>query len=296
MAKYTFSGHETFSCKSFWLKKGYDYINQGKSFNDENAVIDLGVGKNMVASIKYWMKSFGLLTNENELTPFARKILDEEDGLDKYLEDATTLWLLHYMLSYQEHASIYKLVFGEYHRSRNEFDIQGLEGFLKRKCFEEDFPFNQNTIQKDIRTLVRNYIQPSSSGSIDELYSTLLLDLGLIIHYKNQDSDKDTYSFNLHNANMPPYHLIVFILLLSYEDNTIDFRELMYGKNPIGLIMCLTENAMDRLLKEAAENLNWFVYKEDAGNKQIQFRERPNDYWRVLESYYQTIQVNNNAI
>lgn len=25
--KYTFSGHESFPCKTLWLKKGYDFVN-----------------------------------------------------------------------------------------------------------------------------------------------------------------------------------------------------------------------------------------------------------------------------
>lgn len=59
--RFSFSGHESFQCRSLWLKKGYDFINSGKSFNDEDAVVILGVGKNMVASIRYWMKAFDLL-------------------------------------------------------------------------------------------------------------------------------------------------------------------------------------------------------------------------------------------
>ena len=43
--KYTFSGHETFQCKNMWLKKGYDFVRSGKSFNDETAVVDLGAVK-----------------------------------------------------------------------------------------------------------------------------------------------------------------------------------------------------------------------------------------------------------
>lgn len=34
--KYTFSGHESFQCRHLWLKKGYDFIKQGKSFNDDD--------------------------------------------------------------------------------------------------------------------------------------------------------------------------------------------------------------------------------------------------------------------
>ncbi len=58
--KYTFSGHESFPCKTLWLKKGYDFIMAGKDFNDPTAVVDLGVGKNMVAAVRYWYKVFGV--------------------------------------------------------------------------------------------------------------------------------------------------------------------------------------------------------------------------------------------
>lgn len=56
--KYTFSGHESFPCKSLWLKKGFDFCQQGGSFSSPQAVVSLGVGKNMVTSINYWMKAF----------------------------------------------------------------------------------------------------------------------------------------------------------------------------------------------------------------------------------------------
>ena len=52
VSKYTFSGHETFACKSLWLKKGCDFVKDGHSFNDEDAVVALGVGKNMVSSTR----------------------------------------------------------------------------------------------------------------------------------------------------------------------------------------------------------------------------------------------------
>ena len=56
--KYTFSGHDTFHCRSLWLKKGYDYLLLNKKFSDDDAVVVLGVGKNMVTAIRYWMKAF----------------------------------------------------------------------------------------------------------------------------------------------------------------------------------------------------------------------------------------------
>lgn len=48
IVKFSFSGHDTFHCRQLWLKKGYDYVKGGKNFNDEDAVVHLGVGKNIL--------------------------------------------------------------------------------------------------------------------------------------------------------------------------------------------------------------------------------------------------------
>ena len=63
---YKFSGHESFPCKSLWLKKGYDFVVGGNDFNSPDAVITLGVGKNMVASIRFWLRAFGVTKNDKK--------------------------------------------------------------------------------------------------------------------------------------------------------------------------------------------------------------------------------------
>ena len=81
ISKPIFSGHESFACKSHWLKRGYDFVNAGNNFNDDEAVVHLGVGKNMVASIRFWLKAFGLL-QEDGLAPIAGYIFDDASGKD----------------------------------------------------------------------------------------------------------------------------------------------------------------------------------------------------------------------
>ena len=77
--KYIFSGHESFPCKTLWLKKGYDFVIQGKDFNSSEAVIDLGVGKNMVAAIRFWLRVFGICEND-QLTWLGNYLFDDENG------------------------------------------------------------------------------------------------------------------------------------------------------------------------------------------------------------------------
>ena len=97
MDKYTFSGHESFFCKPLWLKKAYDAKATGVDFSSPEAVATLGVGKNMVSSIRYWTRAMGLI-EEDRNTPFASFIFDSVKGVDPYLEDEGSLWLLHYLL------------------------------------------------------------------------------------------------------------------------------------------------------------------------------------------------------
>ena len=80
--KYVFSGHESFPCRMLWPIKGYDYIVEGNNFNDSNSVVELGVGKNMVASIRYWLKVLGL-TEQDKLTSIANYLFDKENGKDR---------------------------------------------------------------------------------------------------------------------------------------------------------------------------------------------------------------------
>ena len=114
---YTFSGHESFPCKTLWLKKGYDFVRAEKDFNAPEAVVDLGVGKNMVAAIRYWYKAFGL--NKDVKTGWiADYIFDKNTGKDPYMEDLGTLWLLHFLLVYTGEASLYKLFFVDFQKER----------------------------------------------------------------------------------------------------------------------------------------------------------------------------------
>ena len=91
--RYCFSGHESFPCTSMWLKKGYNYLVEHNKFTDLGAVVKLGVGKNMVQSIRFWLRAFDLL-NDDEATEIAHYLFDERDGREPYAEDNATLWIL----------------------------------------------------------------------------------------------------------------------------------------------------------------------------------------------------------
>lgn len=101
---FRFSGHETFACRYAWLPKAYRAIQANSSifFEEDAAMVELGIGKNMVRSLRFWIDVMGVAKpggqRNHELTPTATAIFGD-GGYDPYLEDVRTLWLLHWNVS-----------------------------------------------------------------------------------------------------------------------------------------------------------------------------------------------------
>jgi len=283
--KYSFSGHETFACKQYWLKKGIDYIRSGKSFTDNNAVVELGVGKNMVTSIKHWIKAFGLINEEeqpNELADF----LFGEEGVDLYLEDTITLWLLHYQLIKQEKATIYTLIFNYLRRERQEFTKDHLKSFLKRKNGEKQENFSAATLNSDIKVFFSNYIS-GNTQDIEEGYTNILQELNLIFHYFNQNDKGEKvewYRFDVSPKNDLPIEVLLFVILDKERmGTTYSLAELANEPSWPGNVFLLNEIALTEKLKSIPSEYGLFT--ETAGNPVLQLKDGL-DKWELLRNYY----------
>src|SRR4051794_23239788 len=92
-----------------WLKKAVDAAAVTPSlFASDDAMAVLGVGKNMVRSIRFWALATSVLeevpkTRGVELRPtqFGKSLFGEQ-GFDPFLEDAASLWLLHWRITTNE--------------------------------------------------------------------------------------------------------------------------------------------------------------------------------------------------
>ena len=285
-SKYVFSGHESFSCRMLWPIKGYDYINDGNSFNDPNSVIMLGVGKNMVASIRYWLKALGL-TEHDKPSTLAKYLFDEAQGKDRYLESLGTLWLLHFLLVVLNEATLYNILFLRYQKERKQFAKEQVLNFVKRLMAEDDRlkQFNSNTVGKDFGVLVQNYVQPSKPKSYED-YSSLLIDLNLI---RNDNSDRG-YAFNIEGKRTVPTEIFLYaVLWMKGSDRTVSYDTLQN----VGLVFCMTDMEVIEMLQQIDREYSEYVqYSDNAGIRQLLFKEgkqiNPID---LLNRYYDNAAV-----
>lgn len=279
MSRPIFSGHETFRCKTHWLKRGYDFINNDGNFNADDAVVRLGVGKNMVSSIKFWMKAFGLVKEDNTVDEVADYLLNDNSGKDPFFEDMGTLWLLHFLLIKNDYSTIYKAIFVDFHRLRNEIDKTKLQNFIKAICFKEPYAklYNESTVKKDIDVLLHNYCN-YGKDSIEE-QNTLLLPLNLV----RTGGDKDTWVFNYINQNSIPAEIFLYAIIRSKGDTLSVSFDLL---QELSLMFCLDNNDLLELIdRVCALYQNDIIFSDNAGIKELQFR-RTFDAESVLDSYY----------
>lgn len=279
--RYSFSGHESFQCKSLWLKKGYDYLLAGGKFNDADSVVKLGVGKNMVASIRFWLRAF-CLTTADELTPLAKYIFDDVNGRDKFTEDINTLWILHYLLVKSDNASIYNLLFLEYQREKKEFSKSELQTFIKRKCSlpEQKNVYNENTVKKDIGVLLKNYIAPTDLRTIED-FSALLLDLNLI-----NRREADRYVFRqVKNTEISAEVLLYTMIDFSNKDKTLSLDKLQ----ALALIFCMPlPDLIEAIKRIESKYSRSIVFTDNSGVKNVQLLTELEPS-TILDSYYNAI-------
>ena len=280
--KYTFSGHESFPCKTLWLKKGYDFVVAGDDFNSPEAVIGLGVGKNMVASIRFWLRVFGVTENDKP-TVLADYLFNDQNGKDKYLEDIATLWLLHFNLVFLEEATLYNMFFCGVQRERTHFEREQVLTYVKMRMVEANKMtlFNANTVKKDIGVLLQNYTLPRKAQS-NEDFSTLLIDLDLI----RQSSEGKGYYFNVNGKRKVTKEIFLYGLLKLKKqqgDNTISFDTI---QERVGLVFCMQDFETIEMLKQLTSDYSqYFAYSDVAGIRQIQFTKEL-DVKQVLDDYY----------
>ena len=282
MASYSFSGHESFACKSLWLKKGYDFIVHGHNFNAPEAVIHLGVGKNMVSSIRYWLKVCNIYS-DGKITFLGNYLFNDDNGKDPYLEDLATLWLLHFNLVFNAQASIYRIFFCEFQRERARFTKDQFTSYIKYKLINEGqkSSYNENTVKKDIDVLIHNYALPRKPQS-NEDYSALFIDLDLL----RINGDGKEYYFNTEGKRKVPMQIFLYALTKLKEkedDNTLPYDDIRHN---IGMTFCMTDAEIIEMLKLISSRYsNYLAYSDEAGIRQVQFikdvssEELLNDYY-----------------
>lgn len=285
ISKYTFSGHDSFQCRQLWLKKGFDYVQEGKSFNDLDAVVQLGVGKNMVSSIRFWLKAFNIIDNKDKPTDFGNRLFDSKTGYDPFLEDDASLWLLHYHLVKNGYASIYSIIFNEFRKEKLFFNKDSFIKYVKRIGENNaDIHFNENTLAKDFNVFANIYKNEKEIKDVEDGFSGILSEIELL-KTKDKGKDEQFYIENTERDRLPEAIVLYAILDNLNYGNSISLNSLEFDINGPCSIFALNRSGLINKIFEIVSENSGITYTDQAGIKELQLKNKPNPY-SILDHYY----------
>ncbi len=307
--KSRFTGHDTFPLRHGWLFKAKELIKNNEliSVSDDaqasRTIEMLGVGKNMVNAIRYWAEESKIVHKSTEArltaqhaTIYGDFIFDPEDGTDPYLEDIGTVWLLHFLLCFDDdNLTAYRYFFNYSNSIYFEKtkliddlcdDLFRLTGAEKTK---------KTTIKKDVDCFLATYAEKNRLGPkskvIDEDYFTSpLTELGLI-----KDLGRGFYQCDLEERPSLPLKIFIYALVEYFKFATsesrsgqVSFEDLLTKPLSPGRIFKLSETELGRLVDESvSETGGQIVWIDSLGLKQVSIkRELLKQPLFLLEEYY----------
>jgi len=258
--QFKFAGHDTFHLRDGWLYKGLEALKtDGSSLHQLDAHHKLGIGKNMLTSLVYWLqatnlvkfnKTKGTSKPQLELTELAELILRK----DTYFEDITTLWLLHLQLcSNRNVATFWYWVFNEC--PQREFTeerlIQGVQHFID---VNEVKQVAKSSLVKDAHCLIRTYLSPDNHTQNTLDFDTIecpFASLGLM----RRGAVPGYYKFQIGPHKNLPAKLFVYALykfrdLVRPEEVTLSFEDIRWAPLSPGRLFNLDTHSILQYLEE----------------------------------------------
>lgn len=205
-----YAKHESFHIREGWLAKGLRAVQAQREVlrNDTAAAIQLGLGRNMVRALQFWLTATGLIQSEppgHVLTSFGSQVWE----CDPYLEDIGTLWLIQYHLACSEdNATTWYWFFN--HFAYPDFDRQTFVQELGRWALtrEERKPLSPRTLESEFQVLTRTYLPSGRDYSPEDGMDSPLSELGLLEALPNR-----RYRMRPPDLDRLPPLVVLYVLL-----------------------------------------------------------------------------------
>lgn len=279
-----FSGHGTFPMRYGWLKKVYDACVNIRNkngdiskdlFNNDEAIVILGVGKNMVASMRYWATNTGILSLKRgilSLTEFADELF-ADDGLDPWMENYATLWFLHWNLISLKKDCLYTYYWLFNHYTYPTFDKHTLAKRITEAVKDNGWSeMSADTLDRDIGCLISLYAtKPSRNRFTEEKIESPLTELELISPITRRDV------LQLNRGAKPNLSIYTFLFGLfkfwnyySPNSKTLSFESICYAPMSPGKVFLINEDVVAGFMQDISNATDGILaYSETAGLKQL---------------------------
>lgn len=254
VARFRFSGHQSFSLRIAWLPKAIREISAGRDplTDIDHGITSMGLGKNMVESLRCWIEAFQIARKQDacwELTEIGALIFSPIDGKDPYLEDHSTNWLLHWLICTNTKYSLFawECLFNRWPTS--EFSASDVMDAFLREIAQDNKVASTVTLKQHWDVLLHSYRPPRSGKGEDHLDCALSV-LGLIREVGERQNElgkwESLYSFDIGPKVSIPQQLFAFFVHDWWNrkfkmEKTVSIQELAFGDHSPGRLLKMQE-------------------------------------------------------
>jgi hypothetical protein len=289
-----FAGHETFHLRDGWLRKGLSVCHipgEGGLFSPDAADI-LGVGSNMIKSIRHWLNATkltsGVSEEEGERITLKSKLADVIIKYDPYFQSEATWWALHVnLVNNPDFAYAWNWFF-------NDFKSNRFERAYCVESFKRSLEYNpsvrcpaQKTLDKDISVILASYAQniPRINVTPEDTKDCPFLRLGLLTF--SRESGFYIPQFGLKSI---PSVILGYSIVASIAGDSIDtskeYISLAIGEavslrsGPGRALLMRPEELYDFALAAEQElGEEWVRVRGMAGNRMIEIKNISKEEW-----------------
>lgn len=268
ISKVKMKRHESFSIREGWLAKGLIAVKEdSKVFSASDATDVLGIGTNMVKSLKYWMTATSLIKEQNKkmvLTELGNLI----DKYDLYLEDIFSWWLIHLNLILNlEDSYVYNLFFNKC--TMKTFSKRDVFEHISNNLRNNKLEFNENILQDEVNMIIKTYSIDEKVDNPENNFICPLSELNLI-----KKVDVNTYERMKPEYRNLNYLIIYYLLIkLSEDKDYISIDELLKMDNSPAKLLNLDKNLINEYLDEMKRN-DLIIVNRTAGLNMIYFNKK----------------------
>lgn len=297
---FRFSGHQTFALRISWLPKAVREIVSGRDplTNIDQGIVSLGLGKNMVEALRCWIESFQVASKQDSrwsLTAVGELIFAPSSGLDPFLEDHSSNWLLHWLISTNTQAPFFawECLFNRW--PTGEFSTSTVVDAFRKESEQNQRTASVVTLKQHWEVFLHSYRPPRGSRGEDHLDSALSV-LGLIQEAGERQNVagkwETLYAFDTGPKTAIPQQLFAFFIHDWWSrafpsEQTVALRELVAGDHSPGRILRMAESEiLHRVSDLARTQPNVFQITESANLRQLR-RVRASDGHSDLRGAYE---------
>lgn len=285
-----FSGHQTFPIRYGWIYKIIQEVVKGESLssqsNIEQQMQSMGMGKNMVLSVRHWIRALNLvicIDNKKQtyqLTSLAEQLFTHKNGhtaYDEYLDKIGTTWLLHWLLQSigptKDELNASRFFFNYFNGIKLKKDSLAIE--IKDALANHEKELTQATLNKDIDCLLQMYARKSlQTNKVNEdSFASPFTELGLL----KQEGAK-SYIADLTRRPSLPVEIFTYALIDYMQKkhkiskvNTLSFDALLNDVGSPGRVFRLSSAGLSDKLDQVETLTNGkFAWTDTQGLRQVQ--------------------------